>query len=282
MPLKIRCREITESDVDGVVDLLAHGFPHRPRAFWADALTLLAGHRPPAGYPQYGYLLEHEGAPAGVVITIFSRVSADGGEAVRCSVSSWYVKPEFRCYAAMLSSHALARPEVSYVNITPGPQTFAILEAQGYRRYCEGRFIAVPAVGAMSRTKVASFDGQADESLSPFESELLAEHEKYGCISVTCSAQDGRHPFVFATRRTTRAPAAYLTYCRDIDDFVRFAGPLGRYLAWRGHPLVILDANGPVRGLVGKYYGQWPKYYKGADEPRLGDLAYTERPIFGV
>ena len=139
----------------------------------------------------------------------------------------------------------------------------------------------MPAIGALSRAKVAAFDGD-DRDLSPFESQLLSEHAKYGCISVTCGTADGRHPFVFATGRTTRAPAAYLTYCREVGEFVRFAGPLGRYLAWRGHPLVILDANGPVHGLVGKYYDQWPKYFKGTARPRLGDLAYTERPIFGV
>jgi hypothetical protein len=44
-----------------------------------------------------------------------------------------------------------------------------------------------------------------------------------------------------------------LIYCGDIANFVRFAGPIGRYLALRGRPLVIVDANGPIPGLVGVY-----------------------------
>jgi hypothetical protein len=78
-------------------------------------------------------------------------------------------------------------------------------------------------------------------------------------------------------------PCARLIYCRDIGEFVRFAGPIGRYLAWRGKPLIIVDANGPIAGLVGVFRGgSMPKYFKGAQRPRLGDLAYTEFAVLGV
>ena len=78
-------------------------------------------------------------------------------------------------------------------------------------------------------------------------------------------------------------PCAQLIYCRDIADFVRFAGPLGRFLALRGRPFVIVDSNGPIPGLVGIYRrGSMPKYFKGPRRPRLGDLAYTEYALLGV
>ena len=45
----------------------------------------------------------------------------------------------------------------------------------------------------------------------------------------------------------------------------------------RGRPFVLIDANGPIPGLPGKYFGgKSPKYFKGPTPPRLGDLAYTE------
>ena len=54
-------------------------------------------------------------------------------------------------------------------------------------------------------------------------------------------------------------------------------------LAARGRPFVVLDSNGPIPGLVGKYFdAKMPKYFKGPDRPRLGDLAYTEAAMFGV
>jgi hypothetical protein len=78
-------------------------------------------------------------------------------------------------------------------------------------------------------------------------------------------------------------PCFQLAYCRDISDFVHFARPLGRYLALHGRPLVMMDANGPVEGMVGGYFeGVRPKYFKGPNPPRLGDLAYTETSLFGI
>ena len=83
--------------------------------------------------------------------------------------------------------------------------------------------------------------------------------------------------------RQSLIPCAQLIYCRDMAELVRFARPLGLHLARRGLPLLILDANGPVRGLRGRYFPDlMPKYYRGPRPPRLGDLAYTETAFFGV
>ena len=46
---------------------------------------------------------------------------------------------------------------------------------------------------------------------------------------------------------------------------------------------MIVDANDPIPGLVGVFRrGSKPKYFKGPQRPRLGDLAYTEYAILGV
>lgn len=105
-----------------------------------------------------------------------------------------------------------------------------------------------------------------------------------GCISLVCATSEDATPFVFRPRVAWKAiPCAQLVYCRDVDDFVRFAGPLGRFLARRGMPFVVVDANGAIAGLVGVYRrGSRPKYFKGPQPPRLGDLAYTECAIMGI
>jgi hypothetical protein len=78
-------------------------------------------------------------------------------------------------------------------------------------------------------------------------------------------------------------PCAQMIYCSDIADFVRFAGPIGRYLARRGKPFVILDSNGKIPGLPGVFCsGSMTKYFKGPRRPRLGDLAYTEYAVLGI
>jgi hypothetical protein len=278
----IRCREINKDDLTAVADLLTCGFPERSHPTWVRALGILSERTCPAGYPRYGYLLEINGKPVGALITIFSTAISDEREAIRCCVSSWFVKSEFRSYATMMSSRALALPKVTYLNITPKRGTFQILEAQGYKRYCNGVFVAVPAIRLSPRVKVVAFNDNLDHGLKQFEAQLLSDHVKFGCISVICNAKDGSHPFVFTITRTTRLPVAYLTYCRDMGEFITFAGSLGRFLAVRGHPFVMLDANGAIPGLLGKYYDEWPKYYKGNNPPRIGDLAYTERPLLKV
>ena len=72
-------------------------------------------------------------------------------------------------------------------------------------------------------------------------------------------------------------------YCGDVAEVVRFAGPLGRHLAARGLPFMVIDANGPIEGLTGRYFDNTqPKFFRGPARPRLGDLAYTEAALFGM
>jgi hypothetical protein len=285
-PRRIRRREIVPGDVDRVIDLLTSGFGTRKRCFWERAFARLSEHRTPPGYPRYGYLLECDGAPVGVTLMIYATLNFDGKPRIRCNMSSWYVDPAFRAYAGQLPSAVLNQKEVTFYNVTPERETWPALEAAGYKRYCRGRVLAVPALSAWQprvRVRIAAGDIAADDDLSAFEARLLSDHQRYGCLSVTCVLRKRRHPFVFQIRRKAGLVRfAYLIYCRDLDDFVRFAGPLGRFLAWRGIFLILFDADGPATGLAGRYCDGYPKYFRGPDQPRLGDLGYSERAMFGV
>lgn len=284
---KVQCREIVEADRAVVADLLTRGFDYtRTRAFWLHAFDSLSDRPTPAGYPRYGYALVADGVVVGVLLLIFARVSTASGPIVRCNVSSWYVEPAFRMYGTMLVSRSIKHRDVTYYNITPAPHTYPILEAQGYVRYCDGRFLAVPmlsARGTGGRVQRVTPDMKPGDDLSAAEIDVLLQHQHYGCISVVCGPPGARQPFVFAPRRRYGVVSfGILVYCRTIDSFVQSARPLGLFLAARGIPLVILDANGPVRGLVGKYLESYPKYFKGSDRPALGDIAFSERAVFGV
>jgi len=283
----IRCRQIDESDVPAVAGLLRRGFPNRNRQFWQRALDELTRREPPPGLPKYGYLLETDGVAVGVILVICSTMRVDGTSAPRCNLSSWYVEPAFRTYAPLLVSQALRHKEVTYLNVSAAPHTWPIIEAQGFSRYSDGIFIALPALNRFhggERIEVLDARVHTPAGADPFEQQILRQHAEHGCISLWCVSGGRALPFVFRPRWVKGViPCAQLIYCRDIADFARCAGPLGRRLSRHGRPIVIVDANGAIPGLFGIFRrGSKPKYFKGPQRPRLGDLAYTEYAILGV
>jgi hypothetical protein len=283
---RVRARQIRKADIPDVADLLMRGFKGHSREFWLRVLACLTERETPAELPKYGYLLESDGV-VGVILQIFTRLRSAETSITRCNVSSWYVEPAFRGYASLFVAKALSHQNVTYLNITAAPNTRLILEAQGYSQYSRGIFVAAPALQFRSGgadVSVVRADVSRPTHADPFDHDLLMEHAKYGCISLWCETPDRAYPFVFRPCVVKgRISCARLVYCPDVDDFVRFAGPLGRFLALRGRLLVLVDSNGPIPGLVGKYLdAKTPRYFKGPNCPRLGDLAYTEAAMFGI
>lgn len=283
----IRCRQIDASDVPAVVELLRRGFPNRNRRFWRRALRELTRREAPPGLPKYGYLLETGGAPVGAILMICSAMRNGDETLPRCNLSSWYVEPAYRTYAPLLVSHALRHKDVTYLNVSAAPHTWPIIEAQGFSRYSEGIFVCIPALHRApngEKVAVAAADAPSAVAVDAFERKILTQHAEHGCISLWCVSDGRAYPFVFRPRLVKGfIPCAQLIYCRDMADFARFAGPIGRHLALRGRAIVIVDANAPIAGLVGVFRrGSKPKYFKGPQRPRLGDLAYTEYAILGV
>jgi hypothetical protein len=286
-PLKIRARQITDVDVVEVVDLLSRGFiAQRPREFWQHVLRRLASRTVPAEYPRYGYILESDGKAVGVFLQIFSTVWLDGTAKTRCNVSSVYVDPAFRMYAPLFELQTFKYDDVTVLDVSPGRNRYAVVEARGYTRYSNGVFMAVPALSRSPNAPVIGFldtYARPDVPFEEHERDLLLEHAAFGCISLWCITPERAYPFVFSPQVLKGfLRCAQLVYCRNIDDFVRFARPIGLFLTRRGHVFVMIDANGPISGLFGKYFpGKMPRYFRGPDQPRLGDLAYTEIALFG-
>jgi hypothetical protein len=286
-PPRIRCREIGEADLEAILDLLTKSPFGRPRDFWAEGLQRLGANPTPPGFPRYGYLLEVNGLAAGVLLVIAASVPGEHGPLVRCNVSSWYVWPPFRAYGSLLVSQALKRKDATYTDLSPLQHTLRLVKAQGFERYCDGLFTALPAFKLRSprgaRATLADATLAPGPDLSAEEIALLLDHAAYGYIALVVTCGGRRHPFVLEPSTHFRLlRTAYLTYARSIEEFVRFAAPIGRYLARRGTFVVTLDANGRVPGLLGRYVTVTPKYYRGPHPPQLGDVAYSERVVLGL
>jgi hypothetical protein len=279
---KLRCREINDDDIGQVAELLARSFADRQNQLLR--LGRLAQRSPPSGLPRFGYLLEQAGRPVGAILTICSSICVAGVSSVRCNLTSWHVEPELRGYGALLTSQALKQKDLVYLNVTARPSTWAMVEAQGFSRYSGGTFVALPSLSRRTQETKVRVDSYRSvcQGLDVGEAALLHDHVGFGCMAIVCRSAEGVHPFVLARRDLKgRIPCVQLVYCRSIDEFVRCARPIGRYLAARGILLVALDAHGPVPGLVGKYYpGRMPKFIRGGPPVRLGDLAYTNLAVF--
>lgn len=259
--------------MESVILLLNKGFAQRDPNFWGRAIQRLDDHQIPPNVPKYGYVLENDGSLVGLLLLIHSCVE----NSIRCYTSGFYVEPDFRPYGPILSAVATTRKDVTYINITALPQTRQLMEPLGFAQYVQGSFIFVPALCRPQRgVRVTEIVGD----LPTWEAKLLQDHTGYGCLSLVCLTSDGAHPFVFAQRKRRGVKLGRLTYCRSQEDFLRFAGSLGRYLARKRFFLVSLNANEPISGLSGLYRGGWPKYYKGSNRPRAHDEAYSDKVLF--
>jgi hypothetical protein len=280
---KIRTREITDADTPAMAEFLARGIGYPAQAY-LNIFHILKDHRTPEGFPKFGYLLEANGSVAGGIILIFSATTGHDGPGVRCHVTGWCVDPAYRSYAAMFAQKALRHKNVTYVNLSARPAAIPIIEAQGFAKFSQGQFAAVPLFSSLlgrGEGKVAAIDAVPPGSCDPYDRDLLTAHRAYGCIAFWCLASGRAYPFVFQPRLIKRViPGAQLIYSRDLSDLARFAGPIGRHLALHGRILICIDANEAIKGLPGRYFdGVQPRWYRGL-KPRLGDLAYTLPAMF--
>lgn len=286
---RVRCREIGPSDIEAVADLLTRGFVVRSRQYWIEGLRRQAFRPVPEGYPRFGYMLDNDGDPVGVLLLLYTQRKAGEETAIQCNLSSWYVEPAFRNYAPLLTKVAQRHKEVSYLNISPARWTWPIIETQGFQAYCRGLFFSVPLLSRAQRNaniEIIAPHATAVAGLSETEAELLIRHARYNCLSLVCRTPDGAFPFILQALRIRRgwivAPAMQLIYCRDVAEYVACAGNIGQLLLRLAKVSVICDANGRIPGLAGFYteaHGR--KYFKGPHRPRLGDLADTELVLYG-
>jgi hypothetical protein len=287
---KIRCREISETDIDAVAELLTRGFVGRSRDYWMQGLRRQAEREVPGGYPRFGYMIDNSGVPAGVLLLLYTSRS-DGPETnIYCNLSSWYVEPAFRNYAPMLTKIAQKNKEVTYINISPATWTWPIIETQGFNAYCSGLFFSMPALSPVPTgmtVETVTPDTKAVAGLAVGDVEMLTRHARYGCLSLVCRTANGEAlPFVLSPVRIRRGwiapPAMQLIYCRDIADYVQCAGAIGRLLLRQAKISVLLDSNGSVPGLTGFFSkARGRKYFKGPHQPRLADLTDTELVLYG-
>ena len=208
---------------------------------------------------------------------------SEAGGGLRCNLSkSWFVEPEFRVQAAPLLSFALKNAAVTYLNVSPAPNTWPTIEAQGFRCLRSGRRLALPWLAGRGGASVRFFDPAQDAAMP--EARLLADHAALGCLCLVASGPDGAAGFAFAPVLFEGVvPLVQLVWCRDMATFGRAAGLLGRALLARGRPFLMIDGDAPAPGCPSVPFLRAKRIYaRGPHPPERGDVAYTEGVIFGL
>jgi hypothetical protein len=267
---RVRCRPIAQSDLEGLADLLTRGFPRSRREYWLNGFARWKNLPPVEGVPRYGYVLDGGFGPVGVILLISSQRNGQ----IISNLSSWYVEPQWRAHSTMLISLATKLKHVTYLNASPAPHTWRTLQAQGFIPYNFGRsaVFALPGRGTVSTA--------IPDDLP--EAQLLRDHRDMGWISLVVEKDGIASPFAFKPRRLDKPPAPVMDvmFCRGPEDFRRCAPALARYFLPRGSLGFLID--GDMEAMLSHYVeGKEPRYFKGPHRPVLGDLAYTEKVIFG-
>jgi hypothetical protein len=267
---RARCRPIAEDDLEGLADLLTRGFPQTRRDYWTRGFARWKMLPVLAEMPRYGYLLDTGFGPVGAILMISSR----RGDHVVSNLCGWYVDPQWRSHSNLLISMATKIRQVTYLNASSAPHTWRMLHAHGFSPYNFGRttVFAMPGRGRVSEDIPADLP----------EAGLLRDHREMGWMSLTVEKDGIVSPFVFQPRRLERTgvPVMDVMFCRGADDLNRCAPALARHFLPRGRLGFLID--GDMETMLSHYVeGREPRYFKGPYRPILGDLAYTEKAIFG-
>jgi hypothetical protein len=124
-------KPIAKGDLPAVGAFLARHFGvDRSLAEWLRAITPTW-----RGDADHGFLLRADDGRIGGVIVQFWAERRLGGQSRRtCSLSSWFVLPEFREDSIQLLVRATRDPDAVYVNFTPAARTVRIFERMGFQR----------------------------------------------------------------------------------------------------------------------------------------------------
>jgi hypothetical protein len=274
-------REIADDDLDSVRSLLVEGFPQRSVGYWTRGLANLAALRPVEGFPRYGYLVDADDAPQGVLLTITSNAGLDRA---RTNLSSWYVRKRYRQSAVALLAHALKLRNTTFINPSPSPHIVPILEALGFVPYTAGIVafdVRTAMRGPSSRGAVRRVGTGDVASLSETEGEIVADHLRMGCDVLRL--ETGRRAGLLIHRRKwiKRSVPSSQVILADPDLMKELAGPVMRALASRGSLMALCDVDQTRVPTVGRVFRRGARYFKGPDAPRVGDLSYSELAVFG-
>jgi len=274
-------REITDADLTAVRSLLVEGFPLRSEDYWKKGLAILGRLPGVEGYPRYGYLVDADGAPQGVLLAI----TTDRGPRGRSThLSSWYVREGHRHFALGLLRQVLDLPETTFINPSPSDDVLKILVRLGFEPYTTGT-VVLDLRAAMRRpyrqgaVRRVGIDDLAD--VPEAERRLAEDHLRMGCGVLRLETGERAGLLIHRRKWIRRSLPCAQVILGDPGLLIELAGPAMRALPYRGSPLALCDVGPTTEPAAGRVFARGIRYFKGAEAPPVGDLSYSELAIFG-
>jgi hypothetical protein len=274
-------REITDDDLEAVRELLVEGFPLQSEDYWTKGLANLGSLPALEGFPRYGYLIDADDAPQGVLLTITSDHDVQG---VRTNLSSWYVRAGYRHFATFLFRHALKLKNTTFLNTSPSAHVLPIVKAFGFEPFTAGVMLldfrtAVRARASRGEVQRLGIGDLAD--LSEHEGLIAEDHLRMGC-DVLWLETDARAGLLIHRRKWIKRflPSSQIILA-DPDLITELAGPVMRALAVRGSLLALCDVDHAPQAAIGRVFPRGIRYFKGPSAPPIANLSYSELAVFG-
>jgi hypothetical protein len=165
----------------------------------------LAAMRPPwsADAPNFGYLLESEGAVVGVYLAFYSQRVIDGEPERFCNLAAWFVRPEHRFSGLRLVKALLDQPGYHFTDLSPSGAVVPLNQRLGFE-FLETATAVVPNLPwptAPGRFRVSHDPATIEAALSGAALARYRDHAQ---------APAARHLVVMAGER-----ASHIVYRRD-------------------------------------------------------------------
>jgi len=269
-------RPIDDENLAQAALLLKKGFAERSHAFWDTSLRQLRIYAEAREAGPIGQLMMVGDTPAGVILTIGSRL-ADGTRVV--NLSSWYVEQKYRWLAPRMLQSVVADGAAVYTDLSPSAETIRINEALGFRAVT-GKlavlFLPCTALLGGGAGAVVALADLPEGALTPDELSMLAEHRALGCLCAAIHAGGRYHPVVFnITRRKGVLPVAELVYVARSSLLGEAGAAVARFLLRSGALFLTFPSERRLpTGIVKKRYA--PFQVKGAWDADRFEQAFSE------
>lgn len=276
-------RQLEHADLPEVAKILAEGFPRQSLAFWQDQLRKMAQRQPAPGTPLFGYGLDIGGLQ-GVILTFGSLHGPAEARQTIVNISSWTVRPAFRGLAAIeLYRYATSADGVTFSNLSAVTRTQKTIKKCGFVERTAGQMIAVGVAHSRGTKPIISLNDAERAGLSPERAAMMRDHQARGCLTFCLEDHDRLVPFMFLPRRLKPGiPVAQLIYCERLSDLTDNSRTVTWEALKRGFAALLIDASGPLKGLIGRYFAdRASKYYKGPTPIYAIDHSYSEMIYIG-